>query len=91
MAALIGVGVLSALIVAAVKRGEPFGSLVTALVIIAPLAGILHWLESWVAHDMAFRMLAEMRVALYSKFDQLAPAYLVRRRTGDMVAMATWW
>ena len=89
VAALIGVGVLSALIVAAVKRGEPFGSLVTALVIIAPLAGILHWLESWVAHDMAFRMLAEMRVALYSKFDQLAPAYLVRRRTGDMVAMAT--
>ena len=89
VAALIGVGVLSALIVGAVKRGEPFGSLVTALVIIAPLAGILHWLESWIAHDMAFRMLAEMRVALYSKFDQLAPAYLVRRRTGDMVAMAT--
>tara|TARA_B100001250_G_scaffold362712_1_gene341583 strand:- start:8559 stop:12140 length:3582 start_codon:yes stop_codon:yes gene_type:complete len=87
--ALIGVGVLSALIVAAVKRGESFGGLVTALVIIAPLAGILHWLESWIAHDMAFRMLAEMRVGLYTKLDQLAPAYLVRRRTGDMVAMAT--
>ena len=89
VAALIGVGVLSALIVAAVKRGESFGGLVTALVIIAPLAGILHWLESWIAHDMAFRMLAEMRVGLYTKLDQLAPAYLVRRRTGDMVAMAT--
>ena len=89
VAALIGVGVLSALIVAAVKRGESFGGLVTALVIIAPLAGILHWLESWIAHDMAFRMLAEMRVGLYAKLDQLAPAYLVRRRTGDMVAMAT--
>ncbi len=80
---------VSALIVAAVKRGESFDGLLTALIIIAPLAGILHWLESWVAHDMAFRMLAEMRVALYSKLDQLAPAYLVRRRTGDMVAMAT--
>ena len=89
VAALIGVGVLSALIVASVKRGESFDGLLTALVIIAPLAGILHWLESWVAHDMAFRMLAEMRVALYSKLDHLAPAYLVRRRTGDMVAMAT--
>jgi len=89
VAALIGVGVLSALIVAAVKRGESFGGLVTALIIIAPLAGILHWLESWIAHDMAFRMLAEMRVGLYTKLDQLAPAYLVRRRTGDMVAMAT--
>ena len=89
VAALIGVGVVSALIVASVKRGESFDSLLTALIIVAPLAGILHWLESWVAHDMAFRMLAEMRVALYSKLDQLAPAYLVRRRTGDMVAMAT--
>ena len=88
-AALIGVGVISALIVAAVKRGEPFSGLLTALIIVAPLAGILHWLESWIAHDMAFRMLAEMRVALYAKLDQLAPAYLVRRRTGDMVAMAT--
>ena len=89
VAALIGVGVISALIVAAVKRGEPFSGLLTALIIVAPLAGILHWLESWIAHDMAFRMLAEMRVALYAKLDQLAPAYLVRRRTGDMVAMAT--
>ncbi|MEC9338306.1 MAG: ABC transporter ATP-binding protein [Actinomycetota bacterium] len=89
VAALIGIGVLSALVVAAVKRNEPFGGLLVALAVIAPLAGVLHWLESWIAHDMAFRMLAEMRVALYSKLNQLAPAYLLRRRTGDMVAMAT--
>jgi ATP-binding cassette subfamily C protein CydCD len=89
VAALIGIGVLSALVVAAVKRNEPFGGLLVALAVIAPLAGILHWLESWIAHDMAFRMLAEMRVTLYSKLNQLAPAYLLRRRTGDMVAMAT--
>ena len=89
VAALIGVGVLSALVVAAVRDGEAFGGLLVALAIIAPLAGILHWLESWIAHDMAFRMLAEMRVALYRKLDELAPAYLVRRRTGDLVAMAT--
>ena len=89
VAALIGVGVLSALIVAAVRRGEPFGGLLVALAVTAPLAGILHWIESWIAHDMAFRMLAEMRIALYEKLDALAPAYLVRRRTGDLVAMAT--
>ncbi|MEM9520777.1 MAG: ABC transporter ATP-binding protein [Actinomycetota bacterium] len=87
--ALIGVGVLSALVVRAVDQGEPFGGLLVALAIVAPLAGLLHWLESWVAHDMAFRMLAEMRVDLYRKLDELAPAYLVRRRTGDLVAMAT--
>jgi ATP-binding cassette subfamily C protein CydCD len=57
--------------------------------VIAPLAGILHWLESGIAHDMAFRMLAEMRIALFEKLDKLAPAYLLRRRTGDLVAMAT--
>ena len=87
--ALIGVGVASALAVAAVKHGEPYVQYLITLAVIAPLAGVLHWLESWFAHDMAFRMLAEMRIALYEKLDRLAPAYLVRRRTGDLVAMAT--
>ena len=86
---LIGVGVFSALTVAAVKTGEPYGGYLVALGIVAPFAGLLHWLESWFAHDMAFRLLAEMRIALYRKLDRLAPAYLVRRRTGDLVAMAT--
>ena len=89
VAALIGVGVASALAVAAVKQGEPFTQYLIVLAIIAPLAGVLHWLESWFAHDMAFRMLAEMRIALFEKLDRLAPAYLVRRRTGDLVGMAT--
>ena len=89
VAALIGVGVASALAVAAVKQDEPFTQYLIVLAIIAPLAGVLHWLESWFAHDMAFRMLAEMRIALYRKLDRLAPAYLVRRRTGDLVGMAT--
>ena len=89
VAALIGVGVASALAVAAVKQGEPYTEYLVVLAVIAPLAGVLHWLESWFAHDMAFRMLAEMRIALYQKLDRLAPAYLVRRRTGDLVAMAT--
>ncbi len=86
---LIGVGIFSALTVAAVKTGEPYGVWLLALGIAAPFAGLLHWLESWFAHDMAFRLLAEMRIALYRKLDRLAPAYLVRRRTGDLVAMAT--
>ena len=87
--ALIGVGVVGALAVAAVKHGEPYTQHLITLAVIAPLAGVLHWLESWFAHDMAFRMLAEMRIALYEELDRLAPAYLVRRRTGDLVAMAT--
>ena len=38
---------------------------------------------------MAFRMLAEMRIDLYRKLDALSPAYLLRRRSGDLVSMAT--
>ena len=87
--ALIGVGVFSALVVAAVKNDLPFSTLLVALFVLAPLAGILHWLESWVAHDMAFRLLAELCIALFKKLDELGPAYLVRRRSGDLVATAT--
>ncbi|MFP6777887.1 MAG: thiol reductant ABC exporter subunit CydC, partial [Alphaproteobacteria bacterium] len=80
---------LGAFVVAAVRNGEPFDGLLIALYVLAPFAGILHWLESWVAHDMAFRLLTEMRIALFAKLDALAPAYLLRRRSGDLVAMAT--
>ncbi len=63
--------------------------LLLVLAAVAPLAGLLHWLESWMAHDMAYRLLAEMRIALFAKLDALAPAYLLRRRTGDLVGLAT--
>ena len=81
--------VVSALVVAAVKNELPFSELLIVLFILAPLAGVLHWLESWVAHDMAFRLLAELRISLFKKLDELGPAYLVRRRSGDLVATAT--
>ena len=87
--AFIGVGVLSALIVAAIKNGLDYNVLLIALGVAAPVAGILHWLESWIAHDMAFRLLAELRIALFKKIDSLGPAYLVRRRSGDLLATAT--
>ncbi len=89
VAAFIGVGVLSALAVAALLKGEPSLSLFIGLAVLAPSAGILHWLESWVAHDMAFRLLATLRIQLFEKLDRLAPAFLARRRSGDLVAMAT--
>src|SRR5207253_4279743 len=89
VAAFIGVGILGALAVAAVKTGTPFGWLLIALALAAPLAGILHWIESWLAHDIAYRLLAELRIALYRKLDALAPAYLVRRRSGDLIALAS--
>jgi ATP-binding cassette subfamily B protein len=89
VAALIGIGALSALAVRAVSRGEPAGALLTALVVVAPLAGALHWVESWLAHDVAYRLLSDMRLAVFRKLDALAPAYLTRRRTGDLAGVAT--
>jgi ATP-binding cassette subfamily C protein CydCD len=89
VAALIGVGVVSALVVRAVSRGQRIGPLLVALAVVAPLAGILHWIESWLAHDMAYRLLADMRLAMFAKLDALAPAYFTRRRAGDLVGVAT--
>ena len=89
VAALIGIGALSALAVRAVTRGESAAALLVGLVAIAPLAGALHWLESWLAHDVAYRLLADMRLDVFRKLDALAPAYLTRRRTGDLAGVAT--
>ncbi len=87
--AFIGVGVIGALLLGAVRNHTPTAGLVTALLIVAPLAGVLHWLESWISHAMAYALLAEMRIQLFRKLDALAPAYLLRRRSGDLVALAT--
>jgi ATP-binding cassette subfamily C protein CydCD len=89
VAALIGVGLLSALVVRAVSRGAPTCGLLVALLLVAPAAGVLHWLESWLAHDMAYRLLADMRMRFFRKLVALGPAYLSARRTGDLLGVAT--
>ncbi len=87
--AFIGVSLLSAMAAVAVKNGEDYSSLLITLGIVAVAAAVLHWLESWLAHDMAFRMLSEMRIALFRKLDRLAPAFMLRRRSGDLINLAT--
>jgi ATP-binding cassette subfamily C protein CydCD len=89
VAAFIGVSVLSALIIADLKAGTAPGGLIPALLAVAVAAAGLHWYESWKAHAIAYQLLAEMRIALYAKLEALAPAYLLRRRTGDLVTLAT--
>jgi len=87
--AFIGVSIFGALVIAAVASQRPVLGLLLALLLSAPVAATLHWLESWLAHDMAYRLLAEMRIGLFAKLDRLAPSYLLQRRTGDLVALAT--
>jgi ATP-binding cassette subfamily C protein CydCD len=38
---------------------------------------------------MAYRLLGEMRIALYRKLDPLAPAYLLTQRSGDLTSIIT--
>ncbi|GAB2897447.1 ABC transporter ATP-binding protein/permease [Paralcaligenes ginsengisoli] len=89
VAAFIGVSVLSAAIIVQLKNGMPYGALLAALFAAAVAAALLHWIESWLAHAIAYRLLAELRIALYDKLEALAPSYLLRRRSGDLVGLAT--
>ena len=85
----IAVGVIGALMVGNVRDGDSITLLAALLIVVAVLTGLFRFLENWVSHDMAFRLLADMRIALFRKLDQIAPAYLLRRRSGDLVSMAT--
>jgi ATP-binding cassette subfamily C protein CydCD len=89
VAAIIGIGVVSALIVGKVASGQEFTATLIMLMALIPLSSGLHYLESWLAHDLAYRLLAELRVRVYQLLDRLAPAYLFRRRSGDLVSLVT--
>ena len=78
---------VSALLVGQVITGGDLTLLLILLAVLTPLAAFFVWTESWVAHDLAYRLLAEMRVDVYRKLDPLAPAYMTRRRSGDLVSV----
>ena len=84
---IIGVGVISALLVGAVITGGGLTLWLVLLGVFVPMVAVFTWAESWMSHDLAYRLLAEMRLDLYNKLDPLAPAYLVRRRSGDLVSI----
>jgi ABC-type multidrug transport system fused ATPase/permease subunit len=47
---------------------------------------IATWLDSWLAHDLAYRIVAEFRATMYWAIERLAPALLIERRSGDVAA-----
>ena len=87
--ALIAISILSALVVAAVRHQEAFGTYLIWMAVLVPLAGFLQWNETWRSHEMAYQLLAVMRVRLYDSLERLAPAYMLRRRSGDLTSLAT--
>lgn len=49
----------------------------------------MHWLESWLAHDMANRLLTDMRLDIFQKLDALAPRTSRADARGTLSAVAT--
>jgi ATP-binding cassette subfamily C protein CydC len=47
--------------------------------------GVLRYLERLSSHDVAFRVLADVRVVIYRQLERLAPAGLAAFRSGDML------
>jgi len=85
----IGVGVTGALIIRALMISEALSSLLFLLFGLTILTIASTWYESWVAHGFAFKIIADLRVRLFKKLDALGAGYLQRRRTGDLVGIAT--
>ena len=47
---------------------------------------LFRYLERLASHDVAFRVLADVRVAIYQRLERLAPAGLAAFRSGDLLA-----
>ena len=47
---------------------------------------LFRYLERLASHDVAFRVLADVRVAVYRRLERLAPAGLAAFRSGDLLA-----
>jgi len=86
-AATTAAAVTGALIVGRAISGASARELVPLVWLIAAIVvplGLLGFLDMYVTHAMSFRILHDLRLVLYRKFRDLAPAYLMQRRSGDV-------
>ncbi|MXZ63866.1 MAG: thiol reductant ABC exporter subunit CydC [Chloroflexi bacterium] len=89
--ATIAAAALGAYMVGQVAGGATAADLWTpaaALAAAVILRAVMAWAEMWVAHDLAYRILAELRGHLYDALERLAPGYLIQRRSGDVASAA---
>ncbi|WP_166355679.1 ABC transporter ATP-binding protein [Phytoactinopolyspora limicola] len=88
--AVAGAAVGAWLVGAAITGASPDelrpGLIVLALLVL-PRAAV-GWLESYLAHDMAFRALVDIREQVYRGFERQAPSPQAGRRSGDLVSTA---
>ncbi|MXZ03348.1 MAG: thiol reductant ABC exporter subunit CydC [Chloroflexi bacterium] len=89
--ATIAAAALGAYMVGQVATGATAAELrvpVVALALAVILRAAMTWAEMWLAHDLAYRILAELRGHLYSALERLAPGYMIQRRSGDVASTA---
>ncbi|WP_199547274.1 ABC transporter ATP-binding protein [Streptomyces sp. N35] len=74
---------------AAVMTGAaPSGATVAALGVLVLLRALMTWREMDLSHDLAYRVLAELRVRLFDGLARSAPARVAGKRSGDLAATA---
>ncbi|GAA3686968.1 ABC transporter ATP-binding protein [Nonomuraea antimicrobica] len=84
--AAVGAWVVSRAITGAGQEDLRGGLIVLGLLL--PFLALTPWLESYLAHVAAFRVLADVRGRVYAAFERLAPGYLLQRRSGDLGSTA---
>ena len=83
----IGAVVAGAVVVGRVASGAGFDGIRGWLIALACLAigrGAGYWAEMWVAHDLAYQLLIDIRMKVYDGVERTAPGGVLDRRTGDL-------
>ncbi|WP_443076332.1 ABC transporter ATP-binding protein [Streptomyces sp. NBC_01716] len=96
LAALTGQATLVALVTlgayavgtAVTEHRPPSTVTVIALIGLVLVRGVSTWWEMDLSHDLAYRVLAELRVRVFDGLARSAPARIAGRRSGDLAATA---
>lgn len=67
----------------------PVKTVLTIMIVIALLRGILHYLEQYCNHYIAFRLLAIIRHKVFEALQKLCPAKLESRNKGNLISIIT--
>ena len=67
----------------------PVKTIITVMIVIAVLRGILHYVEQYCNHFIAFKLLAIIRHKVFAALRKLCPAKLEGRDKGNMISIIT--
>ncbi|MEW1655561.1 ABC transporter ATP-binding protein [Streptomyces sp. NPDC057555] len=73
---------------AVIESKAPSSGTVTALVALVLVRALTTWHEMDLSHDLAYRVLAALRVSVFDGLARSAPARVAGRRSGDLAATA---